>query len=80
MKTVCVRYFAVLRERRGLAEEQFETAVDTVGELIQELIAHHSLGLPPSLIRAAKGTDFVEADTPLNDGDELVLIPPVAGG
>jgi molybdopterin converting factor small subunit len=57
-----------------------ETCAPTVGSLISELIARHHFGLPPALIRAAVGTAFVEPETELHDGDEIVLIPPVAGG
>lgn len=80
MKRVTVRYFAVLRERRGLSEETVETTASTLGELLNELIAKHRLGLPLSLIRVAVGTDFAEANRELVDGMQLVLIPPVAGG
>jgi len=80
MKRVTVRYFAVLRERRGLSEETVETTASTLGEFLTELIATHRLGLPISLIRVAVGTDFAENSQELKDGMHLVLIPPVAGG
>jgi molybdopterin synthase sulfur carrier subunit len=31
-------------------------------------------------LRFSLHMDFVEADTALHDGDEVVLIPPVSGG
>ncbi|MBL8059260.1 MAG: MoaD/ThiS family protein [Chthonomonas sp.] len=80
MKTVTIRYFAVLRERRGLAVEQKSTSCETVGELVNALIVEHRLGLPPSLIRVAIGQEFVDPGYLLHEGCELVLIPPVAGG
>ena len=80
MKTVTIRYFAVLRERRGLAVEQTTTSCETVGELLTALIAEHRLGLPPTLIRVAIDHEFVAPADPLQEGSELVLIPPVAGG
>jgi molybdopterin synthase sulfur carrier subunit len=80
MKTVTIRYFAVLRERRGLSVEQLTTGCGTIGELVELLIAQHRLGLPPALIRVAIDQEFVEPTDPLEDGQELVLIPPVAGG
>jgi len=79
-KTVKVRYFAVLRERRGLSEETLETTCETVGELVNELVGSLRLGLPVSLIRVAIGTEFVDDNAPIESGMELVLIPPVAGG
>ena len=30
--------------------------------------------------RAAVGADFVSADTPIRDGDELAFLPPMSGG
>jgi molybdopterin synthase sulfur carrier subunit len=80
VKTINVKYFAVLRERRGLSDEQARTDAETVAELRQELIARHRLGLPAALVRVAVGEEFVDGDHPLEDGMEVVLIPPVAGG
>jgi molybdopterin synthase sulfur carrier subunit len=80
MKTVTIRYFAVLRERRGLAIEHISTSCETVGELVESLIADYRLGLPPALIRVAIDHEFIDPTDPLPDGKELVLIPPVAGG
>ena len=80
MKTVTIRYFAVLRERRGLAVEQKTTSCETVGDFVETLIAEHRLGLPPALIRVAIEGEFVDPADPLQEGSELVLIPPVAGG
>ena len=80
MKTVKIRYFAVLRERRGLSVEMLTTQCRTVGELVESLIAEHRLGLPLALIRVAIANEFVDASDQLDDGCELVLIPPVAGG
>jgi molybdopterin synthase sulfur carrier subunit len=80
MIRVNVRYFAVLRERRGLSEEQIETSAATIGECVNQLVVEHRLGLPVSLIRVAIGTDFADDSTPLQEGMQLLLIPPVAGG
>ena len=80
MKRVTVQYFAVLRERRGLASETVETSAPTVGVLVGELVSRHRLGLPPSLIRAAVDREFVDDDCPLAGGETEVLVPPVAGG
>lgn len=80
MIKVQVRYFAVLRDRRGLASETVETSAATAGQLVRQLISENRLGLPEALIRVAKGTEFVEHDCEIQNGDQLVLIPPVAGG
>lgn len=75
-----VRYFAVLRDRAGAAEESWPYEGQTAGELILQVIELRSLGLAPALIRAARGDRFLEHDERLGPGDEVVLIPPVAGG
>ena len=77
---VTVRYFAVLRDRRGLGLETVETGARTAGELTASLIRAHSLGLPPALIRTAVSGAFVPDDHLLQEGDTVALIPPVAGG
>lgn len=75
-----VRYFAVLRDRAGHGEEEIVTNALTARELVDELILHRHLGLPSPLIRIAINGVFAEDSTPLAEGDEVVLIPPVAGG
>ncbi|MBX7135358.1 MAG: MoaD/ThiS family protein [Fimbriimonadaceae bacterium] len=77
---VKVRYFAVLRDRRGLAEETLELEGQTARQLADHLIGKHQLDLPSPLIRVAINGVFVADDTDIKDGDTVVLIPPVAGG
>ncbi|HRF59387.1 MAG TPA: MoaD/ThiS family protein [Fimbriimonadaceae bacterium] len=78
--TVHVRYFAVLRERAGRERESVEIEPMTARELVDRLIRERGLGLPSPLIRIAVGGAFVEDGSVLADGDEIVLLPPVAGG
>ncbi len=78
--TIHVRYFAVLRERRGVEAEAVEIANSTLGSLYAGLREKHALGLPLELVRFAVDGEFVSADTELRDGAEVALIPPVAGG
>jgi len=79
-RTITVRYFAVLRERRGTDSEVVQTSATTAAGLYAELRARHDLGLDSSLVRFAVDGDFVSDDHPLRDGAEVALIPPVAGG
>lgn len=79
-KTVRVRYFAILREQRGLDDETVTTAAPTAAELYDELRARHGFGLTRERLRVALNDDFKPWATPLRDGDTLVFIPPVAGG
>jgi molybdopterin converting factor subunit 1 len=79
-KTVRVRYFAILREQSGLDEETVTTAAPTAAELYDELRARHGFVLARERLRVAFNDDFRAWTTPLQDGDTLVFIPPVAGG
>ena len=78
MPNVDVRYFALFRERAGTDGERLATPASTVGELYGELLPR--LGLDPKLVRAAVNGEFVENGHALTEGDEVVFVPPVAGG
>ena len=78
MPNVDVRYFALFRERAGCDGERIATGAATVADLYTEL--QPRLGLPPDMVRAAVNGDFVENDRTLREGDEVVFVPPVAGG
>lgn len=80
MKTVHIRYFAVLRERRGLAAETVLTDAATWRDLYAELDAGHRFALDPNIVKVAIGDAFVEPDAGIEDGATVVFIPPVAGG
>ena len=80
MITLQVQYFAILREQRGLSQEQLTTAAATPAALYEELRARHRFTLPGDRIRAAVNDAFVDAGSALHDGDRIVFIPPVAGG
>lgn len=79
-KTVRVRYFAILREQRGLDEETFKTGASTAGELYEELRSIHRFTLSPGRLRVSVNDDFEPWGTPVRDGDVIVFLPPVAGG
>jgi molybdopterin synthase sulfur carrier subunit len=80
MKTITVRYFAMLRERRGLAQERLITGAATAAALYTELCAQHGFTFPIERLRVALNNDFARWDAPLREGDDVALIPPVAGG
>ncbi|HXQ80980.1 MAG TPA: MoaD/ThiS family protein [Opitutaceae bacterium] len=79
-KNVRVRYFAILREQRGLDEERVATEAATAGELYEELRKRHRFTLPADRLRVAINDDFGSWATAVRDGDALVFLPPVAGG
>lgn len=79
--TLSIRYFAILREQRGLTEETLATTAATPAALYEELRVRHGFTLPGDRIRAAVNDAFVDAHaTALRPGDRVVFIPPVAGG
>ena len=75
-----LRYFAVLREQVGCDSEKCRTSAATPDELYVELKAEKGFALEQDVLRVAVNGDFVSFDTSLRDGDEVVFIPPVAGG
>ena len=80
MKTLHVQYFALLREQRGLPAETLATDAPDAAALYAELAARHGFTLPETRLRAAINGDFAPWSAPLHNGDEVVFIPPVAGG
>jgi molybdopterin synthase catalytic subunit len=77
-----VRYFAVLRERLGRDEDTLELAAGaTAGDAVAALAERHgAIANLRGRCRVARNLVMVALDEPLADGDELALIPPVAGG
>jgi molybdopterin converting factor subunit 1 len=79
---VRVRLFAMLRERAGWRERELE--VDdgaTVGDAWRALAAQvPALARYAEVVRFARNGRYAPAEEPLVDGDELAVIPPVAGG
>jgi molybdopterin converting factor subunit 1 len=80
MPRVQLRYYALLREQAGRAVETVDSGARTPGELYAELAARHGFRLAPAQVRVAVNSAFADWDRPLADGDEVVFIPPVAGG
>jgi molybdopterin converting factor subunit 1 len=79
---VRVLYFAVFRERLGTDEEALALADGaSVEAAITTLAARHpDIAKLRGRFRVAVNQDFVDDAHVLHDGDELALIPPVAGG
>ncbi len=80
MARVHLRYYALLREQAGRQSETVETAAATPAALYAELAAQHRFRLPQAQLRVAVNAAFTDWSSPLADGDEVVFIPPVAGG
>jgi molybdopterin synthase sulfur carrier subunit len=81
-----VKYFAWVRERIGIAEEQVEppAGVRTVGELIAWLSERgesyaHAFE-KPKVIRAAIDHVHVRPETTIAGAAEIAFFPPMTGG
>ncbi|MCL6435425.1 MAG: MoaD/ThiS family protein [Leptolyngbyaceae cyanobacterium HOT.MB2.61] len=79
---VTVKLFAAYQEAFGVPEVILELPLGTeVAAVRDRLIAEHpQLAEWRDLTRFGINLEFVEPNTPLQDGDEVVLIPPVSGG
>ena len=79
MIVIRIEYFAVLREHVGRAQEELSTTAATVAELYAELDQRYAF---PALgrVKVAVNDEFRDWTAPLQDGDFVVFIPPVAGG
>lgn len=80
VKTVTVNYFAQLRELTGTSTESVQTDSETPAGLFEELRAKYQLPLKRKGMMVAVNNDFTDWAHPLKSGEEVVFIPPVAGG
>ncbi|MBS1721924.1 MAG: MoaD/ThiS family protein [Armatimonadetes bacterium] len=77
---VSVRYFALLRDERGLSSEQAVSDARTVSDLYEELKERHGFSLSGQILQFVVNNVRVPAQEPLKDGDVVVFLPPVSGG
>ena len=75
-----VNYYALFREQAGCSDEVVEVGSGDAAELFESLKAKHGFSMGRKHVRLALNEAFVGWDSPLNDGDQVVFIPPVAGG
>lgn len=73
---ITVYYMASLREAKGVASEVLETEAATPADVVDTL----DLPLGREHLRVAVNNAFVDWETRLEPGDELLFVPPVAGG
>lgn len=77
-----IRYFASLRETTGRGDETLDVPADaSIANVLVELIARYP-DLQPIMARCISAVNrrYVDSETALQDGDELVFIPPMGGG
>ena len=80
--TVTVKLFAAYQEAYGRSQLVMQLPPQTpVATVLEQLIAEHpELQKWRNLTRFGVNLQFVPPETLLQDGDELVMIPPVSGG
>ncbi|MFH1278254.1 MAG: molybdopterin converting factor subunit 1 [Candidatus Eisenbacteria bacterium] len=82
MTEIRVLYFGPAAEEAGLREETITLAPPaTLAGLVKEIVARHPrLAGRAERLRFAVNREYAGADGPLESGDEVAVIPPVAGG
>ncbi|HUC51739.1 MAG TPA: molybdopterin converting factor subunit 1 [Xanthobacteraceae bacterium] len=81
-----VRYFAWVRERVGLAEEDIDppSGIATIADLVVWLTKRgegYAYAFEnPKVIRAAIDKSHVRADAPIKGASEVAFFPPMTGG
>jgi molybdopterin synthase sulfur carrier subunit len=82
--TLNVLYFAWMRERIGLSQEQVETDAPTVAALVAELKAreprYEAAFADMTAVRVAVDQAMTDLDAPLAGAREIAFFPPVTGG
>ena len=80
MKTITVRYFAMFREHAGLGEETLTVDVETTADVFRATRQRHGSTEPSGHCKVAINDVMADWDSPVRDGDVVLLFPPVAGG
>lgn len=78
--TVTIDYYAILRERTGLASETITTTAPDLAALWEDVRSRHALPFERTAFGAACNDEFAPWDAPLADGDRVAFLPPVSGG
>lgn len=80
--TVTVKLFAAYQEAYGLPELRLKLPDGSSVAVVGDRLCHEypELNRWQNLTRYGINLRFAEPDTVLQDGDEVVLVPPVSGG
>lgn len=79
---VTIKYFAICYDMFGKREETMDLPE---GASVQDILDRLEARKPEvadlyHTMRLSVNWEYASTDTPLDDGDEVALIPPVAGG
>jgi molybdopterin converting factor subunit 1 len=80
MTTIRIQYYALLREQAGVSRETVQTNAADAAALYEELRQRYSFSLSKSQLRVAINGEFADWESALSEGQDVVFIPPVAGG
>lgn len=80
VKKITISYFAQLRELTGTSQETLKTESETPAGLFEEVREKYRLTCKRKGMMVAVDSNFTEWTHQLSDGEEVVFIPPVAGG
>ena len=75
-----ITYYALFREQAGCSGEEVNVESGDAAELFESLKTQYGFSMSRKHVRLAVNDAFVGWDVPLSDGDQIVFIPPVAGG
>lgn len=79
-KRLTVRYFASFREQAGTDEETVSLPANTARDVFELLRTRHGSAEPLRHCKVAINDEMANWDSPVDDGDTILLFPPVAGG
>ncbi len=78
---VIVKYFAQLREHTRCPQEEWHVPANaSARDLFLLLVSRYTITLTPDDTLVAINDAYAPMDRQLNDGDEVVFMPPLAGG
>ncbi len=80
MKKIHVKYYAALREQRGLSSEEVAADCSTVQDLYRYLQNQHRLKLDDVHLKVAVNNEYCGWNHVLRDQDHVIFLPPVNGG
>ncbi len=80
--SIRILFFASLRDITGMDETSVDAAGFTDMNSIFDKFARDfpSLENYRSTVLFARNSEFAQGDSPIQDGDEVALFPPVSGG
>ena len=80
MNQIKVRYFAAFREATGIESERVNTTANSAAELFSECKGRFDSLQAYSAAMVAINDEMSDWDDALENGDEVLFFPPVAGG